>query len=614
VAASFEQMNTGDQFTDLAVNTSLIEASGPLIGTVAKERYAWQQAEALGSWSKSANSAASAFQGMMVSLAKNSDKTDAGNLAANQAANNFLGAFVKPLGMDDQTYKKGLMGFYRAAAEAGNGYALTALKGAGVLNLLTDEERVRLEDVELKYGNRAQGRAALQFGEDLDRLNFNMTFGKVSSTEAMAQLTQINEEIKSRTGFDVDLFDYKEVTGVGKSVWTALKANLDKQEARKWQLEDRAAQQSFQLQLKEKEASDEAAAVQLAYATGRIKTATAAGIGSSGNYDLLAQADFAAKDFTRIIRAYNNDQWVSGLVRDNIQAQISSSIGQEYNKDFEQGAQTFAALNKTKPAVAMAYYGDLYTPMANYQRLIGSGRLSPTQAFQQAFSNPAQYAGTPELDQKGAKKVADWIDGNRGGSWFGLGRSGLNTSGKQALTNAMARQIGVLSKNSDLPIDALVPNLYTDLVRSGAYEDYGKLGWTNKVGTTNLGKMLNLQQDEADEVVTAVVDRELRRTGFADGADGDNYDVRRIRDSKGNVVLAVTPYDEDTGAATTALIPFSMFKQQADTLRAGRVATVKPGRAYSGVNPYRRVPGETGAQRVARINREVAAGADPVKH
>lgn len=56
VAESFNAMKTGDRFTDLAVETSLIEASQPVIGAIAKERYKWQQGEALNAWSGAASS------------------------------------------------------------------------------------------------------------------------------------------------------------------------------------------------------------------------------------------------------------------------------------------------------------------------------------------------------------------------------------------------------------------------------------------------------------------------------------------------------------------------------------------------------------------------------
>jgi hypothetical protein len=279
-----------------------------------------------------------------------------------------------------------------------------------------------------------------------------------------------------------------------------------------------------------------------------------------------------------MVRSYNNDQWVSNLVKDQVQAQITGSIGQEYNKDFAQGYQKFTTLNKTKPAAAMAYYGDMYAPMLAYERMVTTGRVSPSQAFARAFANPAQYAPTPELTKQADTAVDGWIKSNRTATWggrLGFGRANMTTSGAVALKNTMSRQLGVMMKNTDMPAEALVPNLYQDVIRSGAFEDYGKLGWSNKPGTQNLGKSLGLQQDEADEVVQTVIDRQLKKTGFKEGINGDNFDIHRIKGPDGKTVLAVTPYDNDTGAGTTAIVPYAMFKDYADMIRSGRVAKAR---------------------------------------
>lgn len=616
VAQSFETLRTGDQFTDLAIETSLIESSQPVIGAIAKERYKWQQGEALKSFSQASGSSGDAFQKTMQSLNTTSSPTDGGNLAANSAANNFLTGLRQPPGMDDETYKKGLVGLYRQWAQNGNGYAVSALKQSGFMDILTDEELVRLEDAELKYANRALGRAAVNYADELNELDFQMKFGKISAVDAMAKVAALNERIKGDTGFDVDLFDYEDIRQTGADVWSSLHAQLQRQESRRWELEDMARREQFAREEREAEASDEAAQVQVAWAAGRVQTAMAKGIGSAGNFDILAQADFAQGNWTNILRAYNNEQWTSGLVKDQVQAQIGSSMGQEYNADFAQGYQLFSKLNKAKPAAAMAYYGDHYGPLLNYERMITTGRMTPSMAFQRAFSNPAQYAPTEQTTTQAKEAIDTWIKSNRGDTWggmLGFGRRNLNTSGQEALKNTMARQLGVYLKNTDMPAEALVPNLYQDLKTSGAYEDYGRLGWSNKPGTKPLSVLLGVQQDEADTIVESVIDRRLKASGFADGVGGDNYDIRRIRGQDGKPMLSVIPYDEDEGAGTMVVIPLSEFQAEKDRLISGKVRAAQP-KTYNGVNPYRRIKGETGAQRISRINREVAAGADPVNH
>jgi hypothetical protein len=614
VAASFDKMKTGDAFTDTAVQASLIEKSAPVIGAIAKERYAWQQETALNAWSDSADAAGTAFQSTLTSLVQTGDQSDAGNLSANAAHNNFRSLLQKPTGMDDETYRTGLKSFYKKAAQAGNGYAVTAMKTAGVLDLLSDEDVTKLEDAELKYGNRALGKAAMNHADELNILNGNIINGRISPTEGMAQAAALNEKIKGETGFDLDLFDYKEVVGVGKSIWTGLKAAQDRAQDRQWQVQDAAQRHQWELDAAKKKADDEVAQVQMAWGTGQVKTAMAAGIGSTGNFDILATADYAAGNWSNMIRAYDKDQWTSGLVASKVQAQLTSSVGQEYNKDFEGGYQKFSKLNALKPAAAQAYYGDMYAPMLNYQRLVTSG-VKPAMAFARAMANPEQYSPKPTLTKTAETALDSWIKGNRSGTWggtLGFGRDNLNASGVLALKNVAARQLGVLMNNSDTAPEALIPGVYQQAITSGAFEDYGKLGWSNKPGTQNLGKMLGLQQDEADEVVQRVVDKRLKANGWKDGINGDNISVSRIRDSKGNLVVAVQPYDNDTGAGPLTLVPFAMFKDDANATRAAKVARVTPRPNFqieggSGGPSGRRIPGETGYQRLKRLNEEARA-------
>lgn len=623
VAKSFESMLTGDRFTDLAVETSLIEASAPVVGAIAKERYKWQQAEAAQSFSNAAGSSVEAFQSMATSLATNSDPSDAGNLAMNSAVNNFRTSLMKPEGMDEETYKKSLTGLYRQAAQGGHGYAVTAMEQSGFLDILTDEEFVRLEDVKLKYANRALGRAALNYGEELDKLNSDIEFGRVSAVEAMATAASINEKIKGDTGFDVDLFDYKEITGAGKSVWSSLHQELIRQEGYRQQTQNIILKDKLDREAKAEEAAETAAQVKAAYGAGRIKTATAAGIGSGGNYDVLAQADFAAGNWTNMARAYRNEGWTSSLVKDQIQVQISAGMGKEYSKDFEQAYTRWAGLNKASPAMAGEYYGDMNNAMLRYDMLVRGG-TSKNVAFQQAFSDISQYAPRTEVSKTASDAIETWVSGNRSDTWGGGtiggllgGKRNLNESSANALRNVMGRQLTVMMANSDVPADKMVPGLYERIIKSGAFEDYGKVGWANKPGTTPLGQMMGLQQDEADEVVQNVIDKRLKASGFSDGVSTDNMHIYRIRGEDGKPALTVQPETED-GPGPLVVIPFDALKSEADTMRAGRVPAAQQRRnkagQYNNVDPYRRVKGETGAQRIARINREVAAGADPVKH
>ncbi len=113
-----------------------------------------------------------------------------------------------------------------------------------------------------------------------------------------------------------------------------------------------------------------------------------------------------------------------------------------------------------------------------------------------------------------------------------------------------------------------------------------------------------------------LVDRKLKAAGVSSGAYGDEVAVERWKDEDGTPVLFVQSFSDDPAHPTSAMIPWKeMWDATQDHIK-GRVAQVTPSvtRNYNGVDPYRRISGESTATRLARINREVKAGADPVKH
>lgn len=73
---------------------------------------------------------------------------------------------------------------------------------------------------------------------------------------------------KRRTGFEFDLFDYKDVVGAGKSVWTALKAQKDRDQARRWAIEDRLQDRAWGQEDKDREIATTAPQVDTAWGTG----------------------------------------------------------------------------------------------------------------------------------------------------------------------------------------------------------------------------------------------------------------------------------------------------------------------------------------------------------
>lgn len=564
-AERMEGLTTGDQFTDLAVQTSLLEASGPMLQSVAKERFTWQQDTAKANFGSAADSGADIFQKFAVTFAQTSDPSDEQSMGLRAAANNYLTSLQKPAGMTEDSWKDSILGAYRKASQSGNGYAVTALKQSGILNILTDDERVKLEDVELKYGNRSLGDAAVGMADRLDKLNGAVTLGRISPADAMAEAVSINEALKRQTGFDMDLMDYKEVVGAGKSVWSALKSNLDRQQDHQWSLEAEARKRSQELEDKRAEAAQ----VVTAMAMGDPIGAKIRGIGDDNAYNAAAEQFFKQGNFAVLGKSFNRG-YTSSRVKDIVQGDMTSFMGREYTKAFDKNVSTFQNMNKANPAAAAEYYGNFYPAMLNYQRLTMDPKTDKATAFATAFANAEQYTANDADTGVAKKSIEAWITSNEAG-FFGrlFGAVNLNNSGKQALTNAMAREVSVRAKaaGSDVPLDAIVSQVAQQVKGNGSFESYGEFGWGNAPGTVPLGKLLKLQDSEAQEMLPMLVSAGLKNVGFT----GGDYQIQRMRNRDGTPLLTVIGYPEDGSPTKTVALTLKTMQDYVDKERAGRV-------------------------------------------
>lgn len=575
IAQKMDGLMSGDRYTDLAVRASLLEASGPLISSIAKERFVWQQDTAKANFSEAQKSAVGVYQKYAQTFASTSDPSDEQALGMRAATNNFLTGLQKPAGMTEESWADSLIGTYRHAAQSGNGYAVTAMKQSGLLAALPVDKQTQLEDAELKYGNRAIGDAAVTMADRLNILDGNITFGRISAADAMAEAVSINEALKRQTGFDIDLMDYKEVVGMGKGVWSALKSNLERQQDHQWQLERDAAERQARLAEKQAEASQAAAA----WSMGRPSMAMINGVGDANAYNALAQQDYASGNFGRIAQAFSNEGFVSSYVKSQVQANVATYVGREYNKDFELAYNRFSALNKASPAAAAEYYGTYYPALLNYGRMISDGSTDKATAFSTAFGNAAQYTAKDTEIKDANGQIDTWITKNLDsfttwGGWQPWGTTNLNASGKQALRNAMAREVAVRSKASggDIPPEALIGQVYRQVSGNGSFERYGQFGWGNAPGTATLGRQLGLLDEEANKFLPEFFDQKLKASGYSDGADGEDYRIIRQRDRSGKPLVIITPVPRDGSVHSPVPIRYDELQAYVSSRKRGAVS------------------------------------------
>lgn len=603
LADTSTRMMTGDPYADDIIQQDLLSASGPMMNTVAKERFAWQQTEAVRTMSEASTASAKLLQTTLVSQAGLGTPTDEQRSATQSALAGFLGGMSQPYGMTDESYRGYLKSFMRGAMQDGNFYAVEAMRRAGVMKVLPEEDQTKLDDAYVTFGNKAMAREAINVTPDLITLDTMIKTERISPLDAAKEISRINGVMRERTGIDLDLFDYKDIRATAGSVVDIVVASHRRLEARQWQIEDRRQDREWKKEDDAADAAEASAQTTMMWGVGQPKAGIAGGM-KAGDFDVLANNDYRAGNYTNIARAYSNDGYVSSLASSQMQAAVTSSLGSEYSKDFRRGYDEWSALNKLRPAAAAGYYGKYHVPMQKYDALVRSG-TAPQLAYARSFGDPATYAVSevsPQRRKEVAEAVPDAID-NMDASWFNpFGRTRLNESSKAALVGALTNGVALAAQNTDRPTQSLVDEQAERLFRSGGAERIGAFAWRQKPGTKPFTSFTKLQEKEQDRLFTSLLDRKLKAAGFREGASADNYDILRIVTPNGKQALHIDPEGDSPGVLITA------DEIVAEKTRELGARPTPPG-AWKGPNPYRHIPGETGAARLGRIQQAVLKGA-----
>lgn len=575
-AQKLEQTLTGDPFTDDAIKTSMLEASGPMLQSVAKARYAWGQQQTVSRQQMAWKDGASAYQLQAQSFANTADPSEDEIAGYEAATNNFLAGMQMPAGQDEESYRKSISSAFRRMIQDGNGHAASALMRRGILDVLTPEERIRAEDQYLRYGKIATGNAAAEFVDDINVLQGQLAFGEIDGTRAVAELRALNERIKRATGFDVDYFDTDDQEAALKGVWSAAKAAADRLESRQWQLEDEAARQNFELQRDQQRAQIDAAAAEAAFRSNSPGSAMVAGAVKNDAMQARLYAAYQDNDFAGLSRSYK-DGIRSSAVKEAISGTINSSIYSGYTPEFDGLAQKFEGMMSVNPALAKEYFGDSgYPQMLNYRKLLSGGATRPV-AFALAFGDDIQYSPDNRLIGAARKDVVEWVQENAQPgilSRIFAGEEKLNQSGQQELANLISREVATDSKfaGASLSPETLRKTALERARTNGQFEKYGPLAWTNRPNTQPLYRLMQMQQSEANAVVKAAVDFKLKQAGFAKGASGDEYVIERGRYNGVEQLIVVPIEDGVMNSAKTAVVDLPYLQRVGESYRRRKVS------------------------------------------
>lgn len=555
---------TGDPYADQMIQRSLIEQAGPMVSTIAKKRVEYQQQQAViaqqGAW----GSAAANLQTVMDAQAGVTDPTDPRSVAASQATTNFLGMFVKPEGMTDDSYKRGLKGALRAAAQSGQFHAITALRKAGIDGIFDDDESAKLEDMYHRYGQRAMSEAAPRLLQQaMDDYSALYAKGRMTPTEARNKLLAMNATMRAHTGVDEDMFDFNEIKGEVRSLSSLIVANHWRAVERGWQLEDRQFAADQRARDRAQDNADESHAVGLAWASGEVASAIVGGL-PTDKFQQKALQDWAGGNLGNITKAFRTSQWVSSALKDRVQAGISSSLDEQYGQSMQTVYGQWKNMVAANPGMAASYYGEWHQKLRAFDTL--QKQLGPAAAYKRAFGDSSMYSDSniaPEK-RKQAREAIDAAVGaqqpGRVSSLFGAFR--LNSSALGVVRGIAEDRVALGLQNSDTPAAVLAPEAINAAKADGSLQMAGRFAWRAPVGTTPFHTQLSLLPDEAGRVFEQVVDQRLKARGVAKGVDADGFTIAYMKNPQGVNGVGIMAHSKDGSPPAHIWVAMSDFRAQ----------------------------------------------------
>lgn len=581
LAEKSRSMMTGHGDTDKIIQTGLMEATGPLVNTITKARYAWQQDTAKTQVSTAWGAGADALQASVVAASALADPTDADNTALVGMVQNFRASLMQPAGMDDDSYKDSLYGFMLNAQERGNFYAVQVAKRAGIMEVFDDEQKVRLEGSYDRHAKKLQAKASSdpEVNKAIIELSTGVKMGRLSSVDVMAGYQKINGMINRMTGVEgQDLFDADEIRAGVDDVTDLAVATLLRNEAKAERAAEREEDRAYDAARDAAEEAQVVSQVQVAWAAGDMSAGIAGGI-KSGDADILAMNDYRAGNFTNIIRQYGSG-YVSSALATNIQDSVSATLTSEYDEGFKAAYQTWSAMNTASRVTAQKYYGSHHTAFQRFDKLAKGGSL-PVDAYRKSFGDPATYgdADIPAARRAEVKTAVKAHVASLGPSWYnsipGLSKITPNNSAQSIIAAGITRSVSIAAKNSDQPTSVLVEDALREQIQSNSTEIVGRHAWTNAPGTPKLNKILKLQPEDASIAFAGTVAMYMKRAGYAKGADGDFYDIIRAKGPDGRVVFHVLEKEAD-GQSVSVVITQTQLENTAKALvKAGVAKPVK---------------------------------------
>lgn len=576
LAKTSQSVMTGDPFADQIIQQGILEATNPLMNTIAKARFAKGQTDVVAAQFIASKSSATALQSLAYTQSKagRGQPDEAGMDAIAQAAKTFVGGLGQPHGQTDDSHRRFIMDTYNDAMHSGNGYAVQAMRAAGMVEKLglSPDEVDKLDSAYDRAGTKANMAELDKRSDDLILHDFRLLHdGAFTPIEAADDWRRITNEVQAATGFDTRMPQLDPVS-TAKTVTQRLVEikhhNDEIARQRAERLQDRAMD-------KQDELDREARKVNLATSIARSGNPVQ-GILAGAEPDLIDATyskDWQEGNLKDIMRVYKNyDGYVSSAVQKLAKGSVEATAGTQYTKAFEKVHQQWSALNAQSPAAALSYYGPYHAMMQQFDQLARS--TDAVSAYSQAFGDVAQY-GSADVGPERRAELNKSIDGMISAQRHSIpvfGRTNLGSHGEAVLKQVIWAQVATAGRNTPQGTKAIGDAAAEAALKDGRYERYGQFAWRNAVGTMPLGTMLGLQQRDADAVFRSYYNKQMASHG-AD-ADADPSSMVRYDNNGHPAIIAHVPGRNGHDVVVTML--YSDLAKEAHDYVSSKVARGNP--------------------------------------
>lgn len=605
-------MMTGDPYADQVIQAGLLEAQGPVIQQVARERYALVQTEAREAFSTSGMSAATSLQ--QLAVASTASGGAEGNEQVRAAVVRFAGLMEQPPGMDDETYATTLYDFMRRNQAEGNFYAVRVMQEAGVTSVLTDEQQRQIEAGFDRYSSRYMSEAATTPAilEEITRLEYRIRTAEIdddpiTNPEVQAGYEKVNALIRAATGVDADYYTDADRRSGSGSLASATVSKVNRDRRRAEQIADRNQDRAERRAEREEEAADKLATLSTGWASGNVAAILAIDPSLGGEFNQLALRDYNAGNYAALARVYREGGFVSTAVAGQAQSSARAGIGEEYTQATARVFTMWQEFHEASPALSRAYFGEEYDRA--FRIFANNRHLGENQAYLAAFSGQARRAVPQAFREEAATAIDDVFATGVFGFLSSGQRGDMTSTSQSALRTVIQNDLADLLETGDpRSPTVLVNELAEAAINQGRFEQYGEFGWANRTATTPLYRVLGTTQGHAQTAVLAELRPRLARLGVT---DMDSVRIRRLPDNTLNIAATNARggpvMDNIRLPALQARVEQGASQRRARLTDTGYMERYRAARRAAEAHIERRIPGESTWQRTTRINRETAA-------